>query len=91
MNVRRPIALVLMIAGYACFAGSFGYYWHLRQNSPAEPDVTAGLVHPIDQHGHIIYVTGTQNLTFYGMLIGSAALFAIGYFARKRTQPITQR
>ena len=63
------------IGGLAWFAmpAAFVYFFHLLKISPQTSDTVHSV--RLSIHGHDFYVTSTQGVIFYGLLVGGGAAF----------------
>jgi hypothetical protein len=84
----RPSKLVgfLIGLGVLCFVGNFAFY---LADFPTVPDSAVGRIYPLNNHGHITYLTDAQMLvrsTLFISAIVCAALAAVAYSYSARLQ-----
>jgi len=77
-NFARAVATFLGVSGLAVWFFHFYVWDQYDRTRPIRPDYFSGRVHGLNNHGHVVYLTGEEDARLTKLTILAFSLFGGG-------------
>ena len=74
---------VTSLLWWGCFCYLTNHYDATR---PTLFDVASGRIHPLNSHGHVVYLNGSETFRVYGLVCLAVTFFASGFLIDRKTR-----
>ena len=78
-RIGRLFVGLLGFSALAIWAFHFYLWYQYDGAAPLQPDVSSGRLHPLNTHGHVVYLTKNEDGRLAGLTILTFFLFGIAF------------
>lgn len=76
-NPTRIVGVSMAVTSLTAWLGFIWLHFYLFKISPHIPDVSAGFIYPIDQHGSMVYINYSQHMLRIILIVIAVSTFSI--------------